>query len=632
MAFDNSFLEELRTRINIVELVGRRVQLKKRGREHWGCCPFHHEKTASFKVSEDRERYHCFGCGADGSAIDFVMNTEGLSFPEAVESLAESAGLQVPKSTPADKQRHDRLTRLREANEAAAQWFQTQLASAAGQDARHYLQGRLVSDEAISEFRLGYAPDRNDGLKTALLARGFQEQELVEAGLLAVPDDGRASYDRFRNRLMFPIADRQGRLIAFGGRALGDARAKYLNSPETPLFDKSSVLYNLAMAREASRKAGTVLVAEGYMDVIALAQHGFRHAVAPLGTAMTEQHIQALWRMAAEPILCLDGDAAGQQAALRAAERALPVLKPGKSLRFVTLPEGMDPDDLLKQEGEIAMQERLHKAKPLVDVLWTGKAAGRDLDTPERIAGLRVEIFGMLNTIEDEGIKELYQQHLREKMKSIGPGGDRKRGGRQKQSGNWRSGFGQGGKFGSGFGAGRGGRGPEDTTALRGLAHTGPAEVILSALLQWPVLVDEFHDELTGLPLDDSAHMDILEHVLDAAARESELDSEKLTRQLKAVGLADTVARLQAPKAAKLNWTSEKEQSFETVRLNFVVTVRRLWVNALEKEHREAVSACKRNPTEEAWVRLNAVQQELAAARTLAAQEPDAFTDEQAVN
>ncbi len=266
--------------------------------------------------------------------FDFVMETEGLSFPETVERLAEFAGMQVPEVTPEDRERAERATGLAEANEAAAKWFQAQLNSSAGAEARDYVERRGLSAKAVEEFRLGFAPERNDGLKSALIERGFAEAVLIEAGLIARPDDGRASYDRFRDRLMFPIGDRRGRVIAFGGRALGEARAKYLNSPETPLFNKSMTLYNFAMAQEAARNAGTVIVAEGYMDVIALAEAGFRHAVAPLGTAVTEDQIGMLWQMAAEPVMCLDGDEAGLNAAQRAAERALPILKPGKSLRF----------------------------------------------------------------------------------------------------------------------------------------------------------------------------------------------------------------------------------------------------------------------------------------------------------
>ena len=331
MAFPKSFLDEIRNRISMVELVGRRVALKKRGRDHWGCCPFHNEKSPSFKVSEDRDDYHCFGCGAHGSAFDFVMQTEGLSFPEAAERLAEAAGLEVPRIAPEQREKADHLSRLADANEAAAKWFQAQLRGSGGGEARDYLRQRGLGEDAIEEFRLGYAPDRNDGLKSALLERGFTEKELVEAGLLGQPDDGRSSYDRFRHRLMFPIGDRRNRVIAFGGRALGDARAKYLNSPESPLFDKGRSLYNHAMAREASRAAGTVIVVEGYMDVIALAEAGFRNTVAPLGTAVTEDQIGLLWQMTSEPVLCLDGDAAG----LRAARRVLIRRRARTSVRWL---------------------------------------------------------------------------------------------------------------------------------------------------------------------------------------------------------------------------------------------------------------------------------------------------------
>ena len=339
-------LEEFKARLPLVEIVARHVRLSRRGREHLGLCPFHQEKTPSFTVSEAKGFYHCFGCGQHGNAIDFVMALEGLDFSQAIQRLAELTGLPAPRRDGAPAPAVDQT--LYAANAAAARWFAGRLESAQGAQAAAYLAGRGLDRDTILRFGLGYAPDDRTALKRALQAEGYPETTLLEAGLLTRPDDGDASYDRFRQRVMFPIQDRRGRVVGFGGRALGEARAKYLNTAETPLFHKGELLYGLALARPAVRERGTVVVAEGYMDVIALAQAGFANAVAPLGTAVTEAQLALLWQLADEPVVCLDGDEAGLRAAHRLIERALPLLKPGKSLRFALLPAGQDPDSLLR--------------------------------------------------------------------------------------------------------------------------------------------------------------------------------------------------------------------------------------------------------------------------------------------
>jgi DNA primase len=600
LAFPKHFLDELRARTNVVELVGRRVQLKKRGRDHWGCCPFHGEKTASFKVSEDRDDYHCFGCGAHGSAFDFVMQIEGLSFPEAVERLAEAAGMDVPKMQPEDRQKADRMSRLAEANEAAAKWFAAQLHGAAGAEARAYLERRGVGAKAVGDFRLGFAPDRNDGLKSALLDRGFTEAEQIEAGLIAKPDDGRAAYDRFRNRLMFPIADRRGRVIAFGGRALGEARAKYLNSPETPLFHKSRALYNLAMAREAARDAGTVIVAEGYMDVIALAEAGFRHAVAPLGTAVTEDQIALLWQMTAEPVFCLDGDAAGLRAAQRAAERALPVLKPGKSLRFALLPEGLDPDDMVRSQGPDAMRELLGRTAGIAETLWRAATADRELGTPERRAALEKDLERLAFQIADETIRRHFLDDFRARARAAFRRPSRR------DDRPWRPG--QPGQ--RGFR-----REEEDLTALRASlpANAGrvPEETIVAALLAWPELLEEFGEQLDALQL---RHDDLdraLVIMRDAAMRQAELDSGALSRHLLAAGYERLIARLSAPNAARLSFKSRKDTPYSEIREQFDATLHHYRIEAVQEELNEAVTIARRELSAEAFDRVSALKLEL---------------------
>lgn len=409
-----AFLDELRSRLSVSDVVGRRVRLIKKGREFSGLCPFHNEKTPSFTVNDDKAFYHCFGCGAHGDVIKFVQETEGLSFPEAVEKLAREAGLEVPQASPEAAARAKRAQSLQDVTEAACAYFEAQLRRPQGRNAAAYLDRRGVADDWRDRFRLGFAPDSRDGLKSHLMGEGVTEAQMIEAGLLIKPDSngpndpGRASYDRFRGRLMFPITDRRGRVVAFGGRILGDGQPKYLNSPETPLFHKGEMLYGLAQARQGVRDGQTLIVTEGYMDVIALHQAGFSGAVAPLGTALTESQIAALWRLAAEPVLCFDGDNAGQRAAARAAERALPHLQPGRSLLFSVLPQGEDPDTLVRGQGRTAMEQVITAAVPLVDWLWQAERRGHRLDTPERQAAFRKALRDIAARIEEKTVQNAY--------------------------------------------------------------------------------------------------------------------------------------------------------------------------------------------------------------------------------
>ncbi len=388
MAFPPGFLDELRGRIALGDLVGRRVRLTRRGREHAGLCPFHNEKTPSFYVVEDKGFFHCFGCGAHGDAIGFVMRADNLDFIEAVERLAGEAGLAVPTQTPQDRERAQRQKTLLEALSAAAEFYQTRLWSPSGARAREYLTARGLDEETIRRFRLGWAGEDRQALRRAL-GKEFPEPLLREAGLVRMPEDGGNPYDYFHGRVMFPIGDRTGRVIAFGARTLGDDQPKYLNSPDTPLFEKGRVLYGLSIARANAPRdaeaegAAPVLVVEGYMDVIALHRAGFGTAVAPLGTALTEMQLRELWRLSPEPVLCFDGDTAGQRAALRALFRALPTLQPGHSLRFATLPPGEDPDSLIRGAGRSAFAEIVAAARPLSEMLWQAELEC----PPDRYAG-----------------------------------------------------------------------------------------------------------------------------------------------------------------------------------------------------------------------------------------------------
>ncbi|HEX7790191.1 MAG TPA: DNA primase, partial [Afipia sp.] len=389
MRFTPQFLDELRARLPVSEVVGKRVKLKRAGKEWKGLSPFHQEKTPSFTVNDQKGFYHDFSSNKHGDIISFVMETEGVGFPEAVERLASMAGMQLPAVTP-DAARHEqRRKTLYDVMDLAAKFFCDTLASRGGAKARGYLGDRAISPATQLQFRIGYAPGERFALKEHLGSLGIPVEDMVEAGLLIAGDEIPVPYDRFRDRVMFPITDVRNRVIAFGGRALEkDVPAKYLNSPETPLFHKGDNLYNLATARQAAHEGAPLIAVEGYVDVIAMVSVGFNASVAPLGTALTENQLALLWKMADEPILCFDGDGAGQRAAFRAADLALPHLKPGKSLRVALLPEGQDPDDLARSGGRAAIEEVIALAKPLGEIVWSREIEGGSFATPERRAAL----------------------------------------------------------------------------------------------------------------------------------------------------------------------------------------------------------------------------------------------------
>jgi len=417
MRFTPQFLDELRARLPVSEVVGRRVKLKKAGKEWKGLSPFQQEKSPSFTVNDQKGFYHDFSSGKHGDIISFLMETEGVAFTEAVERLAAMAGLPLPAAT-ADAARHEqRRKTLYDVMELAAKFFADTLASRNGAKARGYLGDRAISPSVQLQFRLGYAPGERFALKEHLGAHGIPVEDMVEAGLLVSGDDIPVPYDRFRDRVMFPITDLRGRVIAFGGRALEkDVAAKYLNSPETPLFHKGDNLYNLAPARQAAHNGSPLVVVEGYVDVIAMVGSGFPATVAPLGTALTENQLALLWKMADEPVLCFDGDRAGQKAAWRAAELALPHLKPGKSLRFALLPEGQDPDDLARSGGRVAVEEVISAARGLADVLWSREIEGGTFATPERRAALEARIGELTGGIRDEVVRRYYRQDLSQRL------------------------------------------------------------------------------------------------------------------------------------------------------------------------------------------------------------------------
>jgi DNA primase len=510
------WLDELRSRITLSALIGRTVKVTKAGREHKACCPFHNEKTPSFTINDEKGFYHCFGCSAHGDAIRWMTDQRGLSFMDAIKELAAEAGLDVPAADPRAAQRAEKANNLYDVMTAAQDWFVQQLQGVDGAGARTYLQKRGFSAKTIQEFGFGLAPDSRTALKSAL--QQFGNAMLVEAGLLIAVDD-KEPYDRFRGRLMIPIRDPRGRVIAFGGRILGDGEPKYLNSPDTPLFDKGRTLYNLDKCSPASRKTGRVIVVEGYMDVIAIAQAGFADAVAPLGTALTEQQIQMLWRMTEKPLLCFDGDSAGQKAGMRAALRALPLLKPGHSLQFVTLPEGQDPDDLVKKSGPKALAELLDASEPLVERLWRSEVVASPLDTPEDRAGLKQRLGGHMSNIADAEIRRHYADAFRERFDSLfaakpraafQPSAVSRKGGGK----DWRK--------------------PQilppgaETKSFNAKNSDFLVQGVLGALLRNPSLIHRHHEALSDFIPADPNHAKLLGVILDASFTKESLDTDGL--------------------------------------------------------------------------------------------------------
>ncbi|OAN49648.1 DNA primase [Paramagnetospirillum marisnigri] len=612
MAFPPQFLDELRVRVPVSGVVGRRVKLTKKGREYHGLCPFHNEKTPSFTVNEDKGFFHCFGCGAHGDAIGFEMRIGHLSFTEAVERLASEAGLEVPKATPEERVREARRASLHDALEAACAFFEKQLRQPGGREGFAYLKGRGLSDETIARFRLGWAPESREALKSSLMSKECPESLLIEAGLLKKPDTGGASFDYFRGRVMFPITDRRGRVVAFGARILGDGQPKYLNSPETPLFHKGGTLYGLAHAREQARERNTVVVAEGYMDVIALHQAGFPFAVAPLGTAVTEAQIEELWRLAPEPILCLDGDAAGQRAMARALDRAFPILKPGFSLRFATLPAPEDPDSLIKAGGPAAMQAVLDAAQPLVEVAWRLAVDGRPLDTPERRALLEKDLLEKAFAIADETVKWQYVRTLKDKLwQAFRPA----RPAPQQQKPGPR---------------GTGRRPQPGQTALRGFdgrivglgapgALRPPFEmaerVLLALLAANPQLFDHAHEEL-GRCLFSNVLLDNLRRgILKHLGATRGLDADGLLDLLRADGQGPVLDTL-------LDATERRLRSVRTY--DGIEEAKALWEDVFHHYTRkdlladvnEATERLAQGASQAAWTRFEAVKRHEAASRS----------------
>lgn len=546
MTISKAFLDELRQRLTLSEVISRRVKLTRAGREYKGCCPFHNEKTPSFYVNDQKDFYHCFGCGAHGDVISFLIQYDNLSFPEAVEQLAGQAGLEVPKPTPEERERFEKQKTLYDVVESATKWFEKQLYTPEGREGLQYLQKRGLDDDTITRFRLGFAPNDSKALQQAMQQQGHALEEMAEAGLIRKGRNG-DYYSFFRGRVLFPVADRRGRVVAFGGRVLPSAEdavlpgerkpPKYINSADNPLFHKGRMLYSMSRARKAAGDGHTLIVVEGYMDVIACVRAGFNGAVAPLGTALTEDQINELWRMAPPenrfPVLCFDGDNAGRRAAYRALDRALPLLKPDHSLRFAFLPEGEDPDTLIAKSGKSAFRAVLEKARPLVDILWERELAGRQLLAPEERAGLKSSLEDQIRQIADRTVQQFYRQEIRSRIDEKFGGFGGGYGGKGQDNRKW-SGREWGGKSKSGK-WGRGG-GNRPSAPVRPVAPNAGAatreQVLLVTMINHPALFEEFEEDFGMLVMSDSQFEPLRQAVLVALEENPGLDTDKLRNHL----------------------------------------------------------------------------------------------------
>lgn len=527
------FLDELRSRISIVDVVGNKVKLTKRGREYLGLCPFHNEKTPSFTVNESKGFYHCFGCGAHGDIIKFEMDANGLPFIEAVKKLADKVGLQLPAWSKESQEQNLKRKSLYEIMDIACTYFEKNLRMPVGAHGLSYFKDkRALSEETIKKFRLGYAPSGN-GLKALLASKGISEQDMAELGLIAVPEDkSRAPHDFFRDRVMIPIMDKQGNVIAFGGRIMDNSQPKYLNSPETPIFNKRRILYNMNNAREPAYSAKRLIICEGYMDVIALDSFNFSYAAAPLGTALTEEQIIEAWRVCNTPTLCFDGDGAGIKAAIRSIDRVLPILKAGYSVNYIFLKEKKDPDELLHSLGAPVFEQYLQRAKPLVDILWHKCKMNKDTDTPEQKALIEKETFEEVAKIKDEQIRNYYTQEMKKRIYytfgkgSIYKNNENKPQNTPQQVEN------------TAKPAYTPRRKKQDAEPVYHFVKKPPLNDlvirgIIAAMLLYPELIEKYEEKLSAFEINDSRMAKVLAEIIEIHQEDEQLDCERLIEKLK---------------------------------------------------------------------------------------------------
>jgi DNA primase len=656
MRFTPQFLDELRACLPVSEVVGKRVKLQKSGREWKGLSPFNKEKTPSFFVNDQKQAWFDFSSGKNGSIFDFLMLTDGVTFPEAVERLAQMAGMALPKVSHEDQQRDERRKTLHDVMEIAAKFFEATLASRAGAKARGYLADRGLDAATQLKFRLGYATNERYALKEHLGSHGIPVPDMIEAGLLIAGDDIPVPFDRFRDRVMFPIGDLRGRIIAFGGRALDkDAQAKYLNSPETPLFHKGANLYNYAPARTAVHDGATLVVVEGYVDVIAMVTSGFPATVAPLGTALTEDQITLLWKMADEPVLCFDGDKAGLRAAYRAVDLAMPRLKPGKSLKFAMLPEGQDPDDLARSGGREAVAEVIGAARPLAQMLWARETEGHQFDTPERRAALEARINEVTVAIGDDSVRKYYRQDFNTRLAQFfappprsggsnqygqygargtfgGQRGSSRNDPRGDQRGNerglrpWQKNGERGGAFAP---RGAGGRASPylvvsqqmaSSPLYRGARTSVPLReaLILQTVLNHPWVLHDHLEELSHLEFRSPEAERLKSAVIDLFAHNGEhggsADPAALRTELEARGHGEAIERIARTITTPDVWGARPDTAPNDVLVTWqqLVALHRQW-NSLTKELRDAEFALGEDSSEANYLRLRDVKARLAS-------------------
>ncbi|MHA6688219.1 DNA primase [Mesorhizobium sp. A556] len=634
MRFPPAFLDEIRDRVPISSVIGARVSWDRkktnapRG-DYWACCPFHGEKSPSFHCEDKKGRYHCFGCGVSGDHFKFLTELDGLNFPEAVERIAEMAGVALPARDEQDEVREKQRASLTDVMEMATSFFEERLHSADGAKARAYLRERGLSPATQAAFRLGYSPDSRNALKEFLAGKGVGKDDIEACGLVVFGDDIPVSYDRFRDRVMFPIPDSRGKIIAFGGRALSpEVSAKYLNSPETELFHKGNVLYNFVRARKALAKGGAVIAVEGYMDVIALAQAGFDNAVAPLGTALTENQLELLWRMSGEPVLCFDGDQAGLKAAWRAADMVLPAIQPGRTVRFALLPEGKDPDDLVKADGPDAFRAVLAEARPMAELLWMRETAGGVFDTPERRAELEKRLRELTARIRDESVRFHFNQDMRERVQSFF---GTQRGNRQQRPGEFfgnrgggKGGPAQGGQFGGGqFGGGqfaRGGQAGGRAAITESLGRSAMVKrsgelmsvreaTIIVALVNHPALIDENFAHVEFLDLANADLRRLHATLLDAMAHDMANDRDAVIATIERAGCRAIWERAVGLIKRTRQWPALEAASLDDARDAFSQALHlHRSARTLHKELKQAESALATDPTDENYRHLIEIQ------------------------
>ncbi|MDE2445286.1 MAG: DNA primase [Alphaproteobacteria bacterium] len=620
MKFPPSFLDDIRNRVSVSSVIGRTVAWDRRKTnaakgDYWACCPFHGEKSPSFHADDRKGRYYCFGCKQSGDIFTYLVEKEGVPFPEAVSQLAAEAGLPMPVFSPDEAEREELRTSLYDIMEISAKFFEAELQTARGAKARGYLADRGLTPAIQKEFGIGYAPDDRSALRTHLADHKVTVEQMAEAGMVVAGDDIAVAYDRFRDRVMFPIRDPRGRVIAFGGRALrADVPAKYLNSPETPLFHKGEILYHFDKARAVAHKSGQLIAVEGYVDVIAMYRAGFTEAVAPLGTALTENQLGLMWKTVPEPTLCFDGDSAGQKAAYRALDLALPLLKPGHSLKFAFLPEGQDPDDLLKSDGPDAVKAVVNAAQPLSSALWARALDMNDRSTPERRASFEKDLRVQVSQIADETVRKHYLSDLQQRLSDLfkGQGGARRPftpGGKSQPRLKW-------------------GQKPWElqqpaSQKLKALAAKTTSQnatehrerMIVLTLINHPELVHEFYSEFRKTELVSRELDSMRSEIIDSAFSMESLEAAALRGHLMSRGFGSLLDRLET-QAKRLNeWFLGPGAAQDDARtgLRQMIALHHKAIT-LDREVKAAQAAFAHDPTEDNQAALVALRDQLLSA------------------